>query len=76
MFSFFSDMIKQPTSEVTMPDTINEHISLILSNNMDDIRDHLMLEDINKLNELECYACYALAENCMAIDEYILDYYA
>ena len=59
-----------------MPDTINEHISLILSNNINDIRDHLMLEDINKLNELECYACYALAEHCIPIDEYILDYYA
>ena len=44
MFSFFSDMIKQPTSEVTMPNTLHEHISLILSNSRNDIEEHLMLE--------------------------------
>ena len=68
-------MIKQPTSEVTMPNTLHEHISLILSNSRNDIEEHLMLEDINKLNNLECYACYAIAELCIPIDDYIANIY-
>ena len=59
-----------------MPNTIQEHISLILSNSRKDIERHLMLEDIDKLNDLECYACYSLAEHCIPIDENISDCYA
>jgi|5_EtaG_2_1085323.scaffolds.fasta_scaffold17637_5 hypothetical protein len=58
-----------------MTTTLSEHLSLMLSNNIVDIVDHLMLEDVDSLNDYECYACYSVAEHSVPIDEYVLEYY-
>ena len=58
-----------------MPNTLTEHLSLMLSNNTSDIREHLLEEPIDNLNDYECYACYSVAELCQPVEEYVSEYY-
>jgi hypothetical protein len=54
-----------------MPTELLEHLSLVLSNHIYLVQEHLLSEDIHKLSDIECQACYQLAELCSPVQTYV-----